>query len=510
MSARALYVAGVLGRLLADELRRPGRRPGRRDGEEKGEKGEEGEESGRARAVREALQALGPFYIKVGQMLSTRPDFVPEAVLAELRLLHDQVTPDPFAVFEPVLAAEYGPRWPRLFRDIDTGTPLGAASLAQVYRADLADGTPAAVKIQRPGVARIMAQDMTVLRKAARLVARAAPRFATVVDVPAMLGVLFDAMQDESDFRREAGNMRHGLRLTQEFEHLTVPRVLLSPTRRVLVQSLAPGTSVRDADPAAFTADERAGIGRDLMAFMYRGYFLDRYFHADPHPGNVFVAPGHPAHLIDWGMVGRIDTTISRSLVLVLLNVAAGDGPGLARTWAEMGNPTSWADLPGFRTDMSALVPKVASASLEDLDFGVTLTAVLVHATRRGIRSSPVIALLGKSFANLEGSIRHLCPELSVTNVFAENLRTILFGLAQETLSEQQAARTAIELMIAAPGTLQQGRGILRHLADNDLTLRITNTGGPPGHGRTATGPDHTRAALVLAAAVIWAARNRR
>ncbi|MEV7930854.1 AarF/UbiB family protein [Kitasatospora sp. NPDC088779] len=493
MSARTLYVSGVLGRLLADELRRPGRKGS----------GKHEEESGRARAVREALQSLGPFYIKVGQILSTRPDFVPEAMIEELRLLHDQVTPLPFDVFEPVLAAEFGPRWPRLFRDIDTETPLGAASLAQVYRADLADGTAAAVKIQRPGVAQVMAQDMAVLRRAARLVVRAAPRFTAVVDVPAMLGVLFDAMRDESDFRREAANMRHALGLTAEFKHLTVPRVLLTPTRRVLVQSLAPGTSVRDADPAAFTADERTGIARDLMAFMYRGYFLDRYFHADPHPGNLFVAPGHPAHLIDWGMVGRIDATISRSLVLVLLNAAAGDGPGLARTWAEMGNPTPWADLAGFRTDMSALVPKVTSASLADLDFGVTLTAVLVCATRRGVRSSPVIALLGKSFANLEGSIRHLCPELSITDVFADNLRTIIFGLTRETLSEQQAARTALELIIAAPGTLQQSRNILRNLADNDLTLSITNTTDRPDHS-------HTHAALILAAAIIWAARHRR
>ncbi|MFJ2178982.1 ABC1 kinase family protein [Streptomyces sp. NPDC087851] len=497
MYARARYVSTVLGRLLADGLRRPGR-------------GGSEEESGRARAraVRESLQSLGPFYIKVGQMLSTRPDFVPPAMIAELRRLHDQVTPVPFEVFEPVLAKEFGPRWPRLFRDIDTETPLGAASLAQVYRADLADGTPAAVKIQRPGVERIMAQDMAILRRAARLTARAAPRFTTVIDVPAMLGVLFDAMEGESDFRKEAGNMRRAHRLTEGFKHLTVPQVLIAPTRRVLVQSLAPGTSIRDADPAAFTTDERTGIGRDLMAFMYRGYFLDRYFHADLHPGNIFVAPGHPAHVIDWGMVGRIETSISRSLLLALFNVAANDGAGLARTWVEMGHPTPWADLAGFRTDMSTLVPKATSASLDELDFGVTLTAVLVHSTRRGIRSSPVIALLGKSFANLEGSIRHLCPELSITDVLAENLRTIIFGLAREILSDQQAARTALELMIAAPGTLHQGRDILRNLADNDLTLRVA-TENRPGRDRTATSTQYTRAVLILAAAVIWANRRK-
>lgn len=128
-----------------------------------------------------------------------------------------------------------------------------------------------------------------------------------------------------------------------------------------------------------------------------------------------------------------MEANVSRSLVLALLNVAANDGTGLAKTWTERGHPTPWADLAGFRTDVAALVPKVTSASLEELNFGVTLTAVLTHATRRGIQSSPVIALLGKSFADLEGSVRHLCPELSITDVFEENLRTIMFGLAQET-----------------------------------------------------------------------------
>lgn len=498
MSTRALYVAGVLGRLLKEEARRS------RHGS-----GAESQEGGRqrARAVREALQSLGPFYIKAGQMLSTRPDFVPPAMIEEFGRLHDQVTPVPFRILEPVLAEDLGGRWPRLFREIDTDTPLGAASLAQVYRAVLADGTPAAVKIQRPGVELVMAQDMAVLRRTAGLVRRIAPRFTAVIDLPAMLGVLFDAMEGESDFRKEAAHMRTAIALTEDFKHLTVPLVLLHPTRRVLVQSLAPGTSIHTADPGDLTADERTGIGRDLMTFMFRGFFLDRYFHADPHPGNIFIAPGHPAHLIDWGMVGRVESNVSRSLVLALLNVVANDGTGLAKTWTEMGHPTPWADLAGFRTDMAALVPKATSASLEELNFGVTLTAVLTHATRRGIHSSPVIALLGKAFANLEGSIRRLCPELSITDIFGENLRTIMFGLAQEALSEQQAARTALELMIAAPGSLQQGREILRNLADQPFAQP---------HGRDslrpqqATGPRATlSSALVLAAAIIWSRRGK-
>ncbi|MEV6077599.1 hypothetical protein AB0L80_21170 [Streptomyces sp. NPDC052069] len=204
-----------------------------------------------------------------------------------------------------------------------------------------------------------------------------------------------------------------------------------------------------------------------------------------------------------------MEANVSRSLVLALLNVAANDGTGLAKTWTEMGRPTPWADLAGFRTDVAAFVPKVTSASLEELDFGVTLTAVLTHATRRGIQSSPVIALLGKSFANLEGSVRLLCPELSITDVFEENLRTIMFGLAQETLSEQQAARIALELMIAAPGSLQQGREILRNLANHAPAPPTAADGTVSARTRPSTNTHHTRAALVLAAAIIWSSRRR-
>ncbi|MFE3068690.1 ABC1 kinase family protein [Streptomyces sp. NPDC059247] len=410
--------------------------------------------------MREALQSLGPLYVKFGQMLSTRPDFLSPVMIEELGKLHDQVSPAPFADFEAVLAAEFGARWPRLFREIDP-VPLGTASLAQVYRAELADGTPAAVKIQRPGAEAVMNRDTASLRRTARLIARMAPRFTEMIDLHAMLGVLFDAMAGETDFRKEAGHMRNAQRLTERFAHLTVPRVLYDPTPRVLVQSLAPGTSIRDADPVSFTEEERVGIGTDLMAFMYRGFFVDRYFHADPHPGNIFVAPGRPAHLIDWGMVGRVDAHVGRHLVLAMMHIAAGDGAGLARTWTEMGALTDRADLPGFRSDLESLVPAVASASLGELDFGVTLTAVLRHSTRRGIRTSPAIALLGKSFANLEGSIRHLCPELSLTDVFVDSLGGIALGLAKENLSAQQAVRTVLGLLASIPGRVQQVRDIL-------------------------------------------------
>ncbi|WP_206305900.1 AarF/UbiB family protein [Streptomyces sp. RFCAC02] len=462
-AARLRTVTRVLGDLLTGEIRQV-------LGPRRGAGGSARQEE-RAVAIRESLERLGPFWIKVGQILSTRPDIVPASVIPELAKLHDRVDILPFAHFEPVLRAEFGDDWTARFSDIDTGKPLGAASLAQVYRATLPSGRAAVVKIQRPGVQDVVLQDMALMRRAARLVGRAAPRFSSVIDADAMLGVIFDAMQPELDFTNEARNMRRAQGLVADFEHLTVPDVhLVKP--RAMVQSLAPGVSINQADPAAFGRQERAAIGRELLSFLYRGFFINRFFHADPHPGNTFVAPGLPATVIDWGMVGRVDRRTSMLLVLILLNLAQNDGHGLAAAWSELGQATPWAQPAAFEADMATLVPRIADASLESLDFGVTLTRILTCSTRRGIATNPAISILGKAFGNIEGSVRCLAPELSIVDIFKEELGTVLRALARETVSTEQLARTAMEVLLGVPVMPGQLRGLLRDLSGGRSVFR--------------------------------------
>ncbi|MCG7527729.1 AarF/UbiB family protein [Streptomyces sp. OfavH-34-F] len=498
---RARLLARVLAQLAGAEAAHT-LRPRRR-----GAPGGESARVRRARRTREALESLGPFYIKAGQMLATRPDFVPPEMIAEFEKLHDNVSPAPFTDFEPVLKEELGPLWHQRFTDIDTAAPLGTASLAQVYRAELPGGRRVAVKIQRPGVREAVEADMKLIRSLARFGAKRATRFNEVIDIEAMLGVVFDAMRPELDFVKEARNMTEAAEAALGFDHIAVPDVI-EATGRVLVQGLAPGVSIRDADRDAFTVEERTAIGHDLLAFMYRGYFVDRIFHGDPHPGNVFVHPGRPATLIDWGMVGRIDRPMSTGILLLLLNLAMNDGAGTARAWIDMGSTTSWTRAAAFAGDMSALVPQIATASLEELDFGVTLSAVLQHSTRRGIRTSPMVAILGKSFANIEGSIRHLCPELSLIDVFSEELIGIVTDLVKEALSPQQAVRTALELITAGASAPQQLRGVTRDLANRDLGMRMT-LNGPPPPSRSIRGLGGPELGLSMAAAMFWQHRTR-
>lgn len=491
---RLRTVTSVLGELAVHESRRSART--HPDAERR-----------RAVAVREALERLGPFYIKMGQMLATRPDLASPALTAELENLHDKVEALPFHLLEPQLERDLGPDWKLRFDDIDTIRPLGTASVAQVHRATLSDGRPAVVKIQRPGIRESVAADMALMRKAARLLGRAAPRFSAVIDLEAMLGSLFDAMEPELDFTGEAANMDRARDAIASYSTLRVPKVVHA-TPRVLVQSLAGGESIRTVDRDAIPARRREEICKDLLRFMYRGYFVDRFFHADPHPGNVFVSEDGRATLIDWGMVGRIDKRTSMHLALVLMAIARNDGHSLASTWTAMGHATPWADMAGFASDMAALTPRLAGASLQELNFGAALTSVLEKASRRGIASAPSTSLLGKSFGNLEGSVRHLYPDIVVGDVFRKEVNGILRHMISEQVSGEQLAANLTELLLGGTSALEQWRAAAGDAARRDLTLRVHGTRLPRSRGGGSS--PSTQTVLALAAAAYLLGRRAR
>lgn len=494
MLGRSGYVAKVLGNVLREEaIAHAMRRSTAADS------APDASRRARARAVRRALEQLGPFYIKVGQMLSTRPDIVPDYIREELQNLHEEVSVAPFETFEPILEADLGPEWREMFREIHTEKPLGAASLAQVYRVVLHDGRDAVVKIQRPGVAAIMRADMALLRKLSRSFAKRVPDFNELLDIESMLGAIFTGMEPELDFTVEAQNMNNARDLIARFEHLAVPEVI-HVTERVLVQQLAPGCSIRDANRSDFDEEERKAIGHELLAMMLRGVVIDRMFHADPHPGNVFVAPGQPAMIIDWGMCGRLDRRMSLGLVGIFLNLSRNDGEGLAKAWIEIGRATSRANIPAFVNDMSAFVPTISGASLDDLNFGVAFTSVLKHSTRRGIQTSPAISLIGKALANIEGSVRYLAPELEVMGVFREEFQDLAFDLVRETISEEGAAKLVLDGIQAASSAPEQARSILRDAANRESGMRVTERRGP----LLANDPLLKALVVVALARMVW------
>ncbi|MFE8978715.1 ABC1 kinase family protein [Streptomyces cyaneofuscatus] len=486
---RALHTAQMMARLGMQEVSRAvGHRRTRARGEDT--------EQQRARAIRAALEQLGPLYVKIGQILSTRPDFVPDYVREELALLTDQATVRPFATFVPALETELGPHWRDLFSSFETDRPLGAASLAQVYRATRRDGTPCVVKIQRPGSHGTVLGDMAVLRRVTRVIGRAAPRFNEVIDTGAMLDVIFRAMNDELDFTREAANMKAARKAAKEFKTIHVPKALLA-TPSVLIQTLADGQAAHRLKEGELSRKQRKRMAKEFVAYMFKGFFVERTFHADPHPGNVLVSPDGKAHVIDWGMVGRIDRSISAAMLGTMIGMAYNDGPALAQSWIRMGSTTPWSDIGGFTSDIARFVPHVTNASLSELNFGVALTSVLTFSTNRGIQTSPNISILGKSVANMEGTVRHIHPSLKLADSIRDVLQDILLDMARDLGSPEQLAQYglhALHVLTQMPG---QGTRALNDVADRQLTL----------HNHTRL--HDTRASKPAFAALLLALHNR-
>jgi ubiquinone biosynthesis protein len=288
----------------------------------------------------------------------------------------------------------------------------------------------------------------------------------------AMLDVVFSSMRPELDFTLEADNMDALRDRVKDFDTLQIPEVI-HVTPRVLVMSLAEGSSIRDCNPAHLTLKQREAIGTDLLGFMFWSYFVDRIFHADPHPGNIFISPDGEANLLDWGQIGRVDINLSTAMAVVMLSMAMNDGTTLARTWIEMGRATRRADIAGFINDMGRFVPGIAGQSLERFNFGVQLTSILKFSSKRGIAAPPAVASLGKSFANMEGSIRYLAPHISITDVSEDEFNMISQALASELLSPEYAARAGAQTILMMLNGPAQARGVLADMANRDMTLRL-------------------------------------
>ncbi|MFJ8937324.1 ABC1 kinase family protein [Streptomyces sp. NPDC102365] len=408
--------------------------------------------------------------MKIGQILSARPDFVPDYIREELALLTDQATVRPFATFVPTLEEELGTGWRASFSSFESDRPLGAASLAQVYRASLRDGTPCVVKIQRPGSHGTVFGDMAVLRRATRVIRRVAPRFSEVIDTGAMLDVVFRAMRDELDFTREAANMKHARKAAKQFKTIKVPRALVA-TPRILVQTLADGQAAHRLKGDELSRKQRKQIAQEFVAYMLKGFFIDRTFHADPHSGNVLISPNGKAHVIDWGMVGRIDRSMSAGMLGTMIGMAYNDGPALAQSWIQMGSTTPWSDIGGFTTDIVRFVPHVANASLAELNFGVALTAVLAFSTNRGIQTTPNVSILGKAVANMEGTVRHIYPDLKLSDSIRDVLTDILLDMARDIASPEQLAQCGLHALHALTQGPGQGMSVLNDVAQRQLTL---------------------------------------
>jgi len=423
------------------------------------------------RHLRLALQELGPAFIKLGQVLSTRADLLPPEVVEELARLHAEIPPVPFARLLPVLEAELGPDFRKRFRELDE-TPLAAASIGQVHRARLLTGEEVAVKVQRPGVAEEVAVDLVILRRLARRAARTS--LGRMVDLENLMEEFALTLERELDYLEEA---RHAERFRANLADepgVVVPAVHWDlTTPRVLTLDLVSGA--RLDDPAALEAlgvDRRALAAR-LARLYLKMIFEDGFFHADPHPGNFFVRRDGTIALVDFGLVGAFNEAGREQLVALLRALVQQDAEAMVDAILDLGAGLAAVERQALAADLQRLVTRYADRPLAAVSIETLLHDVLRLAYRHRLRLPANLSLLAKTLAMSEGLARRLDPRFRVMDVVVPYTRRMLIreygpkGLRRRL--PLLAAETA-DALPRLPATLFR---VLRRAERGDLALAL-------------------------------------
>jgi predicted unusual protein kinase regulating ubiquinone biosynthesis (AarF/ABC1/UbiB family) len=429
----------------------------------------EAEASDDAKAFAADLESMGPTFIKLGQLLSTRFDLLPPAYTEALSRLQDEVEPFDVELVHRTIAGELGADVRHLFADFDP-EPLAAASLGQVHRATLRSGRDVAVKVQRPDVREQVHADMAALAR----IAAVADKSSAVGRTYGFAGLLKEferSLRLELDYRREARNLTRFAELTSSYDRLLVPDPVPElTTGRVLTMDFIEGRKVTDVGPLGLLDVDTEAIVEQLFA-AYLNSILDHGFlHADPHPGNLLLTPDGRLAIVDLGMVTTVPRRIQDKVVRLLVAIGDDNGEQAARVLADMGQPLEQYDATAFRDDVTHLVADAVSEG-PDLQAGRVLVELSRISGVHGLRPPPEMAMVGKALLNLDQSTMHLDPDFVPAQAIRENLPHILRGGLRTSPGDLvTAALDAKEFTSQLPRRANQ---ILDSIADGQLRLRV-------------------------------------
>lgn len=471
-----------------------------------------------ARAFRKRLVELGPAYIKLGQVLSTRPDLLPDSYIRELEKLQDDVDPIPFAEVEETVETELGGRLSKMFAEFEH-EPLGTASLGQVHAAELRDGRAVVVKVQRPNIRNLLADDIAFFHELASFLTEHTLAGARV-DMVGIVQQLERALADELDYRVEARNVATFRRSLAEFPRILVPRVIEAyTTEKVLTTERVRGSKIDTISPLTRLEHDFHPVAEDLTRAYLKQITIDGHFHADPHPGNVFVvladstnpmtpsevkanerraverpavtplsrlehaaqreaAPQPPdvdvkLALIDFGMTARLSTTLREQVVRLLLDLADNRGDDAAATLVEIGT-----ELPGFEREnyvreIAQLLARNYNLTIGELDAGKVLYELINISYQRGLRLPAELTLLAKALFNLDAVTKAIDPLYSPIPTIREFGNQIAAERARRDLNPRrlyELATRSSDLLMALPHRIDR---ITERMAANEFETRI-------------------------------------
>ena len=367
-----------------------------------------------AARFRQLLAELGPTFIKLGQLLSTRPDVLPGGWVEELEALQDDCPPLAIEDVRREIERGLGRSVEALFADLDP-MPLASASIAQVHRARTHDGDEVVVKVQRPNIRQRIDADLGLLYYLARLLEAVIEE--TGIYTPTGVIEEFDrTVHEELDFSNEARNAREMAEASEGREFLVIPKVhqhLSSAT--VLTLDFVAGTKVSEV--TAVGGFDLEQVAKNIIEAAFRQLFVDGLFHGDPHPGNLLVLPGNRIALLDFGLVGRLTRAQQEALVTLIVAVALRDPDTVARVLNRIGTPDAHTPVAEFREDIRRILDRYLGLKLDEIRTTTLLSDLLDLAVRHRIRIPKEYAVLAKASITIEGMIRRLYPSLDILEV---------------------------------------------------------------------------------------------
>ncbi len=363
--------------------------------------------------LRMALEELGPTFVKLGQVLSTRPDLLPPAYIAELSKLQDAVPPAPWESVRAQLEAELGAPVEEIFATLDP-EPLAAASLAQVHAATFPDGSEVVVKIQRPNIETTVNVDLDILADVARLLQTRTP-LGELYDLPGIVEEFAATLRAELDFYREGHNADRFRANFAEEPYLYIPKVYWDyTTRRVLVLERIRGIKIDDIAALDAAGYDRRRIGVHAARMVIKEVLEDGFFHADPHPGNFFVMPGEVIGAMDFGMVGYLSRRTRTDLIRLYVAAVQLDEEAVVDQLVRMGVVSELVDRIGLQHDIGRLLRKYAGLPLKAIRARDVVEEAIPIAFRHHLRLPSELWLLGKTLAMMEGVGLKLVPDFDM------------------------------------------------------------------------------------------------
>jgi predicted unusual protein kinase regulating ubiquinone biosynthesis (AarF/ABC1/UbiB family) len=391
------------------------------------------------------LERLGPTFVKLGQLLSSRADLLPEGFLKPLSRLQDKVKPFPYQEVEFIVENELGAKISKLFSFFDP-TPLAAASLGQVHRAALHDGRPVVVKVQRPNIHEQIREDFAALEEIAKVLHRHT-EFGQRHELLKVLEEFEATIAHELDYRREAANLVTLSTNLREFKRIRIPLPVDSyTTHKVLTMDYIEGTKITELSPLTPLDLDGRALAEELFQAYLKQVLLDGTFHADPHPGNVFLTTDRRVALIDLGMVGYTTPAMQENLLKLLLAVSEGNSDEAADVAIGMSETTTDFDEPQFRHKIGQLVAEQLSGNtLGQMDLGKTLLEVSRSAGDTGLFVPVELTLLGKTLLQLDEVGRALSPDFDPNESIRRNAAKILNRRVKSSLTEGKIFSSLLE-----------------------------------------------------------------